>query len=290
MVTLRTLAFRYVAQRRARDEINKRTAEQLTSRLLSFTQVVKVPPDRVKRRHVERWMEAPGLSAHYRRGRLSALRGFCQWCVLNGHMTLDPTIGVRLPEVPQGLPRARRHDEIVKVLDHCPDLRTKLCALLMVQEGLRRAEVAAANMSDLCLRSLTLGVRGKGGRGLVTRTVPVSGETARVAGAYIAQVGHGIGPLIRSEMHPDRGLSPQRVGELVTKAMWDAGIKQANGDGCSAHALRHSAAHEMLEQGADVLEVKAHLGHRSINSTMIYLRGHVPANLRAAAGGRSYLR
>ena len=89
--------------------------------------------------------------------------------------------------------------------------------------------------------------------------------------------------------HPDRGLSPQRVGELVTKAMWEAGVKLSNGDGMSPHALRHSAAHDMVGAGADILEVQQALGHRSIRSTMIYLRGHVSPDLRAAMAGRSYL-
>jgi len=289
MASLLKLSYRYVAQRKARGEVNERTAEQLEGRLRSFALLVDTRPERVRRRHVERWMEVPGLSPAYRRARLSALRGFCQWCVQNGHMPKDPTLGVKLPTVPQGLPRARPREDTRRVLEHCPDLRTRVCALLMVQEGLRRAEVANAQVADLCLRARTLGVRGKGGRGLVTRTVPVSDETCRTITAYMAEVGMTAGHLIRSVKWPDRGVSAQRVGELVTAAMWDAGIKRANGDGVSPHALRHSAAHDMIDEGADVLEVQQMLGHRSIQNTMVYLRGHVSADLRRAAGGRTYL-
>lgn len=289
MAGLLTLSYRYVAQRRARGEINDRTAEQLESRLRSFALLADVRPERVRRRHVERWLEVPGLSPAYRRGRFSALKGFCAWCVMNGHMPKDPTLGLKVPSVPQGLPRARPREDSALVLAHCPDLRTKVCALLMVQEGLRRAEVAKAQVADLCLRARTLSVRGKGGQGMVTRTVPVSDETCRTITAYMAEVGMTAGPLVRSVKWPDRGISPARVGELVTAAMWDAGVKRARGDGVSPHALRHSAAHDMIDAGADVLEVQQMLGHRSIQNTMIYLRGHVSPDLRKAAGGRSYL-
>lgn len=289
MAGLLKLSYRYVAQRRARGEINDRTAEQLESRLRSFALLADVRPERVRRRHVERWLEVPDLSPAYRRSRLSALRGFCEWCVVNGHMPKDPTLGVKMPTVPQGLPRARPREDTAKILAHCGDLRTKVAVLLMVQEGLRRAEVANAQVADLCLRAQTLAVRGKGGRGQVTRVVPVSDETARMIRAYLSEVGMTAGPLIRSVKWPDRGVKPQRIGELVTDAMWAAGVKMANGDGCSPHALRHSAAHDMIDAGADVLEVQQMLGHRSINNTMVYLRGHVSPDLRKAAGGRNYL-
>ncbi len=289
MASLLKLSYRYVAQRRARGEINDRSAEQLESRLRSFALLCDTRPERVRRRHVERWLEVPGLSPAYRRARFSALRGFCRWCVLNGHMPADPTLGIKVPPVPQGLPRAQPREHVAKILAACPDLRTMVCALLMIQEGLRRAEVANAQVADLCLRAGTLAVRGKGGHGQVTRVVPVSEETARVIRAYLAEVGMTAGPIVRSVKWPDRGISPSRVGELVTAPMWDAGVKRANGDGVSAHALRHSAAHDMIDAGADVLEVQQILGHRSISNTMVYLRGHVSPDLRKAAGGRSYL-
>lgn len=284
-----TLAMRYVSERRAKGEINDRTAEQLRSRLHSFCDVAPERPERIRRRHVERWMATPNLSAAYRRGRLSALRGFCEWAVIHKHMPADPTVGVRAPKIPPAVPRALRPDEARAVIAACEDTRCKLAVLLMLQEGLRRAEVAAIQMGDVDLRRGTLGVRGKGGQGRVTRTVPLSDETCRVLERYTTEEGSRTGPLLRSKVRPDHGISAQRVGELVTEAMREAGVKQANGDGKSPHALRHAAAHDMIDQGADILEVQEALGHRSINNTMIYLRGHVSPNLRKAMSGRSYL-
>ena len=47
----------------------------------------------------------------------------------------------------------------------------------------------------------------------------------------------------------------------------DAGIAL---DRAHPHVLRHSIATHMVEKHADVLEIKQRLGHKSINSTMIY--------------------
>jgi len=288
-MSTRTLTYRYVSERLNSGEINQRTAAQLRYRLRSFCEFAPADPKRVNRRHVERWMAVPNLSPAFRRARFSALRGFCQWAAVRKHLTNDPTLGMKVPKVPPGLPRALRHDDAAEVIRHCHDNRTRLAALLMLQEGLRRAEVAGILVSDVCLRANQVAVRGKGGAGNVTRVVPLSEETVRVLRSYMGEIGMRTGHLLRSQVHPDRGLTPAHVGTIVTNAMKEAGVKVSAGDGVSPHALRHTCAHELVDNGATVLEVQEALGHASVSNTMIYLRGHVSADLRTAMAGRRYL-
>ena len=103
---LSRLALRYVKERSAKGELNKRSADVTRSRLLSFTTTTNVEPGRLTRRHIERWMATPNLSPAYRRARLSTMRGFCEWLLLNGQLRKDPTLGVRAPKMPRYLPRA----------------------------------------------------------------------------------------------------------------------------------------------------------------------------------------
>ena len=285
---MRRLVDQYVKAKMDRGELNARSATVSRSRLRSFAASTNARPSRVTRRTVEAWMETPGLAPGYRRARLSTLRGFCQWCVLNGHMPKDPTLGMKAPPVPRGLPRALPLDDSAKLVRACACPRTRLIVLLMLQEGLRRIEVSRILYSDLDMRRVTLSVRGKGGRGEPTRTVPISDETAGALRVYLEHVPVTYGPLIRSRRDPDRGLTAATISELVLAVMRDAGVKAHNGDGRSAHALRHTMATDMLDAGADLRQVQAALGHSTVRTTEHYLRNGV-AGLRGAMAGRHYL-
>lgn len=287
MTDLQRLVLRYVAERQARGEIVPRTAEILRSRLWDFTSNIEARPANVNRRHIETWMTRPGLSPAYRRARLSTVRVFCKWCVVNGHMRRDPTLGVDAPPIPAYLPRALSSPEVSQVLGVLPDARARVIVLLSVQEGLRRKEVAEAQLGDVDLHNRTMLVRGKGGRGRTTRSVPLSDQTCAAIAAYLAGEGHRAGPLVRNRVRPDCGLTPHTVGELVSAWMAESGVKAAPGDGRSMHALRHSTAHHMMDQGATTEEVQQALGHASIRTTQQYTRGRVE-DLRAAMAGRAY--
>ena len=281
------LVFAYMRERVARGELVKDTARQYESRLLDFARSVPADARSVTRRHVEKWMERDGLSIHYRRARLSAVRGFTAWCVLNRHMDRDPCAGIKLPKLPDLLPRYLSASEMAAVMVECADTRTRLAALLMVQELLRRGEVGRLLIGDIDLGKRTLSVRGKGGRGEVTRREPISDETYTVLRAYLAEIRCHAGPLFRSRRDVSDPVSGATLGADVTAAMARAGVKRYAFDGRSPHALRHTGAQDLADRGVDMRVVQKALGHRSIRSTEGYVRGDVNG-LREAMAGRSY--
>jgi len=293
MATRRTvlgLARRYVTWRQGAGELNQRSAAQVRSRLADFAAHSPTDPARVGRRHVEAWLERPGLAPSYRRTRLSALRGFCRWCVVHGYMRRDPTAGVRAPRVPEGVPKRLRAEEArALVATAARDPRTYLVVLLMLQECLRRAEVAALDVDDVDFAERTLRVRGKGGGGQHTAVLPISTETWAALTSYLAFEGHRYGPLIRNRVRPHGRLAASTVSELVHDAMVDAGVKRPGDASRTPHSLRHTGAHDMLARTRDVRAVQQALRHASVRSTEVYLRGQV-GQLGQVMGGRRYNR
>ena len=283
------LVIRYLAERQARGEINARTAESTRRVLRRFVAICgDTPPGAIQRRHVEKFLARPGRSPGTRYTEFAKLRVFLRWLVAEGVLAKDPTILVATPKVPKSAVRRLTTVDSMKVAAYAPDRRGRVVVLLMLQELLRCGEVVAVQFGDLDLIAGTLAVRGKGGGGEVTRHIALSEETAEAIDAYLVEHPARSGPLVRSYLHPERGLSAHYVTQMVAEWMTLAGVKRVAWDGKTAHALRHTGASDMADRGADVLEIQRALGHDSLSSTMIYIKGVTP-NLRTAMAGRSYV-
>jgi integrase/recombinase XerC len=280
------LALRYCATMRDSGHWTAQTTRRNRLTLLSFTTEVD-HLQRWDRRHVDRWLERPGLSAATRRSRISTLRGWCRWLVERGDLRTDPTAHVKAPRVPKGAPRWHTVDEVRMLMTHAKDERELLMLSLMVQEGLRCVEVARLRVEDVDRDGGWISVRGKGGRGVVTREVPLTDESRRA-----------LDRLLRAEPASlsDHVIRSRTTGEALTsgtisrmaRRVWDrAGMKGSPWDGRSAHALRHTCAQHVLDGGADVRQVQALLGHSSLATTEGYLRRR-PTGLDVAVAGRVY--
>lgn len=287
--SLRALAIEYVGRRRRAGQINNRTATQLHSRLLDFCANAPTNPRRVYRHHVEKWMERPDLRPQYRRARLSALRGFTRWCVTEGHMAKDPCLLVPMPTVPPRLPKRLTEDEsrrLVKATAH--DRRLRLIVLLMLQQGLRRAEVAALNIEDIDFAERSMVIRGKGGQSCETDEIPITQETWRALHAYLDDEGHTHGPLIRNRVRRHGRMAPSSVSELVTEAMIECGIKRPGDRLRTPHSCRHTTAHDIMRKtGGNIYKTQKALRHRSVRSTEVYANGYTD-DLREIMEGRTY--
>ena len=275
----------YLASRIARQEVAPITVSGTRRNLLRVSRLLGDPDARsLTRSDVERWMGASGLAPSSLRTRLSQLRGMFQWAVREGYVEHDPTAGLRGPRQPRQLPRGMPSNDVRATLAVCPDPRSVLIVLLMVQEGLRRKEVAGLNVEDIDRAEQLMIIRGKGGH---ERVLPISNETLAALRVYLNSAPATAGPLVRSQLDGRSRLSPSQVGRKVSDWMLEAGVKQRAYDGRSGHALRHTAATDMLRAGAHLRDVQAALGHASIATTQRYLPW-VVGDLRTAMGGRTY--
>lgn len=286
MATLRHLAFGYMSERQQRHELATVTLKTTRWVLLSFTSRTPDAPERLTRRHVERWLADQRCAANTLYNRFSILRSFCRWLVACRHIRRDVTIGIIGPRRARSLPRSLHPSEVGSVLAKCPDHRGRLMVSLMVFEGLRRVEVARLQVGDINLDQRIMLVRGKGN---AERYLPLTDASYRALSAYLDDFPATSGPLVRSYQFPTRPLTPDHIGRLVVEWMTDAGVKRRPRDGKSAHAFRHTCASDVLDAGANIRQVQLMLGHASLETTQIYLRRTDAAALRVVMNGRSYV-
>jgi integrase/recombinase XerC len=231
------------------------------------------------------WLGTLRLAPASRRSYLSSARVFLAWCVSEGHLGEDPSIGVAKVREPRREPRALPGRAVRALFDVLPDTRARAIVALMVGCGLRCCEVARLQMADWDRDEGTIEVRGKADN---ERILPLPGEVESMLELYLADRGAQGGPLILSQRDPGLGLSPTALSKLVSKWMAAAGVKRQNYDGRSAHALRHTCASDVFEGSRDLRAVQEMLGHQNLATTAIYLRRADLRRLRVAMEGRRY--
>lgn len=239
---------------------------------LAIDRLLAQSPRTLKRlgpRAIEGWaINLNKVSPNSRAAEAVCVRRWLAWLYQKGYISQDLSKEVPRFKRPNRVPRAQGSAEVQALLAVLPDQRARVVVLLMLICGLRISEVCSLKVEDIDLGRGLACVFGKGSK---ERLVPIPKVVRRAIETYLLErPGHG-GLLVRSYIHPDAGLSPAYLCQLVSGWFTDAGVKTRPRDGISAHALRHTAATNLLELTGDVTLVQQLLGHSRLSSTQIYL-------------------
>jgi len=178
-----------------------------------------------------------------------------------------PLRGEDTPE--QLLSAVARADE--RVRDPWPERDVVVLALALCA-GLRLSELLALRTGSFVGRAgeRRVEVSGKGGR---PRSVPIEPELDAVVERYVAsrraRFGRSEGPLL-----VDRRGEPLRRGGLqylVESCFRRAGVSDRVPRGAQLHALRHTFATRLAEDGANASEIMRLLGHASLTTSQSYI-------------------
>jgi integrase/recombinase XerD len=207
--------------------------------------------------------------------KLSALRHFYKYLLLDRMIKQDPTLEIDSPKQWKVLPKSLAASEIDSMLDEAGKPGdSKLSAALAQRDramvemlyagGLRVTEIVNVKLEDLKLEVGHVLVRGKGDK---ERIVPMGRAAQDEIRRYIGDGREALlNGKISSMLFVQRGggkLTRQRVWQMVKES-------SASGRHASPHMLRHSCATHMVENGADLRTVQTILGHADISTSQIY--------------------
>jgi len=214
--------------------------------------------------------------------KLSCLRGFYKWLLLDGQTHHDPTVNIESPKAWRVLPKSLAEPEVAEMLEraamnasHPKAQATALrdCAILelLYAGGLRVSEITALGTGDLSLDAGRVMVRGKGDK---ERIVPLGKSAVKAIEAYLRE---GRPHLARistrkkaaSVRHDATRLFLSLRGMPLTR-QWIWHLVKMSNNSASPHRLRHSCATHMVEHGADLRSVQTMLGHADISTTQVY--------------------
>lgn len=149
--------------------------------------------------------------------------------------------------------------------------------MLLARLGLRTVEVARLELDDLYWRSGEIEIDGKGHE---RARLPLPSDVGKALVAYLVLRGrHDSRRVFLTEHAPTRPIQAPGVRSVVRDACRRAGMEHV-----AAHRLRHAlASHQLLREGASLIDVSQVLRHKHLESTTIYAKVDL-ARLREAAG------
>nr|QCL09625.1 phage integrase family protein [Rhizobium rhizogenes] len=206
---------------------------------------------------------------------VTALRSLLRFLHLAGYIDRPMTSSV--PSVPgrrlTGLPKRIEPDVLEQLLTSC-DRSTRIgsrcfAVLTMLSRlGLRAGEVANLRLDDINWRSGEIVIaRAKGNR---TEALPLPADVGEALADYITlwRPSNAVGrtAFVRVQA-PHGALTRGAVTQMVAHAAERCGLGRIH-----AHRLRHTAATNMLRNGASLTEVGQVLRHRQMLTTTIYAK------------------
>jgi len=223
-----------------------------------------------------------GIDSRSAARKLSCMRGFYKWLLLDRRIHHDPTVNIESPKAWKVLPKSLAESEVNQMLAtaeitaelatnrpqaHAAALRNHAILELLYAGGLRVSEVTTLSTSDLALDSGRVLVRGKGDK---ERIVPLGVAALAALSVYLRE-GRPHLARIRAKAYAADGARlflSLRGMPLTRQSVWQL-VKAAN-SAASPHTLRHSCATHMVEHGADLRSVQILLGHADISTTQVY--------------------
>jgi site-specific recombinase XerD len=231
----------------------------------------------VRREHVEAFVadllehKAPA-TAH---NRFRGCQAFFTWLVEEGEVRVSPMARMKPPRLPEAPVPVLRDAELRRLLDVCAKDRTfggrrdEAMLRILMDSGIRRAEILGLRLADVDLDTGLLTVTGKGSR---TRVVAVGARTAQAIDRYLrararyieerrraGRVSANDGTVEHLWLGRKGPLGATGLAELIRHRAQQAGLPGR----VYPHLFRHSYAHAAASAGMSETDLMTIAGWKS---------------------------
>ena len=245
-------------------------------------------PTQVTKQHIRSYVAFLTTSKLARRSisrKKAALSRYFGWLSRNRKVKVDPTVGVKTPSDKGRLPKVLTAEQLRALLEHHPQehprwrhLRDDAVVEMLYGSGLRVSELCSLDVDSIDARRGIVRVMGKGSK---ERQVPVSKPAVDAVRDWV-KLRHEVS--VDDELalflnHRGKRITARDVRRLID----DRAVSPTH-----PHALRHTFATHLLDNGADLRAVQELLGHADVATTQRYT--HVSKERLKTAYGASHPR
>jgi len=204
--------------------------------------------------------------------RLSSLRTFYKFLVLNNYVSSNPFSLISSPKKEKRIPSFINYEGIEEIFN-IPNLKTiegqreKAILEVLYGSGIRVSELVNIKLKDIDFNNKTILIFGKGSK----ERIVSFGEPAKEAmKMYIDDSRKKYLDGKESEYlivgNNTQKLTTRRIEQIIDKLITKTSIKM----NITPHMFRHTFATHLLDNGCNLIAVQELLGHESLSSTEIY--------------------
>ena len=204
--------------------------------------------------------------------KLSSLRTFYKYLVLNDKCKNNPFMLVSSPKKEKRIPKFINYENIEEIFNY-PDIKTpegqreKVILEILYSSGVRVSELVSIKLKDIDFGEKTILICGKGNK---ERVVSFGEYAYDILNTYINDGRKELLGNINSDYlivgHNKECLTTRRIEQIIDTIIKNTSIKL----NITPHVFRHTFATHLLDQGCDLIVVQELLGHTSLSSTEIY--------------------
>lgn len=207
--------------------------------------------------------------------KIAVIKSFFSYLHITEAIPRNPAFQIKKPRANKKLPKFLNDIELEKLLV-APDwahskrkikfkIRDKLILTLLVYSGIRKSECLHLDWQDINLGQKYVIIRNS--KNKTDRIIPLHDRVMTLMDIYLNQRL----PLKDNALfvgEKDIRLSKNSLDNLYKFYLDLAGL---SGKGYTIHSLRHTFATRLMNKNVNLYQIKSLLGHRSIESTEIYL-------------------
>lgn len=167
---------------------------------------------------------------------------------------------VPLPKRQETVPVFLTEEEVARMIEYAPNIRSKFVVSLLYASGIRLSELISLNRGQIVEKRFT--VIGKGGK---PRLCFIDDRTEKLMEEYLARRKDNDSALVVSYNFKER-MTKTNIELLVRNTASKAGINKK----VTPHTLRHSYATNFLRNNGNMRYLSYSLGHASMDTTAMY--------------------
>ena len=204
--------------------------------------------------------------------KLSSLRTFYKYLVLNNKVESNPFLLVSSPKKEKRIPKFINYNNMEEILN-VPNIKTKegqrerVILEVLYASGVRVSELVNIKLKDIDFSNKNILIFGKGSK---ERLVSFGDYALEYINLYLKEGRNLLLDGVKSDYlivgKKSEKLTTRRVEQIVDDIIKRTSIKL----NITPHMFRHTFATHLLDNGCDLLVVQELLGHASLSSTEIY--------------------